>query len=638
MTTYQAVYQSWQADPEGFWLDAAKAIDWIVPPKTGITETADGGHEWFADALVNTCWNAVDRHVEAGRGEQVAIIHDSPVTNTITRVSFAELQQRVALLAGTLQAKGVTKGDRVIIYMPMVPEALFAMLACARIGAIHSVVFGGFAATELATRIDDATPKAILAASCGIEPGRIVHYKPLLDGAMAMARHKPDFCLILQREQERATLEHGRDFDWHEAQATATPATCVPVEGNHPAYILYTSGTTGQPKGVVRPTAGQLVALSWSMRNIYDVHPGDVFWAASDVGWVVGHSYICYGPLINGNTTILFEGKPVGTPDAGTFWRIISEHKVRSFFTAPTAFRAVKREDPKGELLKNYDLSGLKYIFLAGERADPDTIQWAEEKTGKPVIDHWWQTETSWSIAANPAGIELLPVKRGSPTVPMPGYDIQVLDEAGQPVPAGTLGAIAVKLPLPPSCFTTIWNAHDRFEKSYMARFPGYYETGDAGMIDEDGYVYIMARTDDVINVAGHRLSTGSIEEVVASHPDVAECAVIGAADTLKGQVPVALVCLNAGVVRDHAEINNELVRLVREKIGPVASFRHATVIDRLPKTRSGKILRATMVNIADGQAPKTPATIEDPQVLDEIRQALLTLGFARTDTQMDTA
>ncbi|WP_339758621.1 propionyl-CoA synthetase [uncultured Hoeflea sp.] len=638
MTTYQAVYQSWQADPEGFWLDAAKAIDWIVPPKTGIAETADGGHEWFADALVNTCWNAVDRHVEAGRGEQVAIIHDSPVTDTITRISFAELQQRVALLAGTLQAKGVTKGDRVIIYMPMVPEALFAMLACARIGAIHSVVFGGFAATELATRIDDATPKAILAASCGIEPGRIVHYKPLLDGAMAMARHKPDFCLILQRDQERATLEHGRDFDWHEAQATATPAACVPVEGNHPAYILYTSGTTGQPKGVVRPTAGQLVALSWSMRNIYDVHPGDVFWAASDVGWVVGHSYICYGPLINGNTTILFEGKPVGTPDAGTFWRVISEHKVRSFFTAPTAFRAVKREDPKGELLKNYDLSELKYIFLAGERADPDTIQWAEEKTGKPVIDHWWQTETSWSIAANPAGIELLPVKRGSPTVPMPGYDIQVLDEAGQPVPAGTLGAIAVKLPLPPSCFTTIWNAHDRFEKSYMARFPGYYETGDAGMIDEDGYVYIMARTDDVINVAGHRLSTGSIEEVVASHPDVAECAVIGAADTLKGQVPVALVCLNAGVARDHAEINDELVRLVREKIGPVASFRHATVIDRLPKTRSGKILRATMVNIANGQAPRTPATIEDPQVLDEIRQALLTLGFAKTDKQMDTA
>ena len=634
MTTYRQVYQRWQTDPEGFWLDAARAIDWIAAPKKALTHTADGGHEWFADAQVNTCWNAVDRHVEAGRGDQAAIIYDSPVTDTIAKITFADLQNRVALLAGTLQAKGIMKGDRVIIYMPMVPEALVAMLACARIGAIHSVVFGGFAANELATRIDDATPKAILAASCGIEPGRIVHYKPLLDGAISMARHKPDFCLILQREQERATLEANRDFDWHEAQEGATPADCVPVEGTHPSYILYTSGTTGQPKGVVRPTAGQLVALAWSMRNIYDVHPGDVFWAASDVGWVVGHSYICYGPLINGNTTVLFEGKPVGTPDAGTFWRVISEHKVRSFFTAPTAFRAVKRADPKGELIKNYDLSALKYVFLAGERADPDTIQWAEEKTGKPVIDHWWQTETSWSIAANPAGIELLPVKPGSPTVPMPGYDVHVLDEAGHPVPPGTLGAITVRLPLPPSCFTTIWNGHDRFVKSYMSHFPGYYETGDAGMIDEDGYVYIMARTDDVINVAGHRLSTGSIEEVVASHPDVAECAVIGAADTLKGQTPVALACLNAGVTRDHAEISAELVRLVRERIGPVASFHHATVVERLPKTRSGKILRATMVNIADGVLPRTPATIEDPLVLDEIRQALHSLGFAQPGKQ----
>ncbi|MCY0093458.1 propionyl-CoA synthetase [Hoeflea ulvae] len=630
MTTYKELYQSWQADPEGFWLDAARAIDWVVPPEKALSQTADGGHEWFADAMVNTCWNAVDRHVEAGRGAQTAIIYDSPVTDTIAEITFAELQTRVALLAGALQQKGITKGDRVILYMPMVPEALIAMLACARIGAIHSVVFGGFASQELATRIDDATPKAILAASCGIEPGRIVHYKPLLDGAISMANHKPDFCLILQREQERATLEDNRDFDWYEAQEGATPADCVPVEGTHPAYILYTSGTTGQPKGVVRPTAGQLVALSWSMRNIYDVHPGDVFWAASDVGWVVGHSYICYGPLINGNTTVLFEGKPVGTPDAGTFWRVISQHKVRSFFTAPTAFRAVKRADPKGELLKDYDLSVLKYVFLAGERADPDTIQWAEEKTGKPVIDHWWQTETSWSIAANPAGVELLPVKPGSPTVPMPGYDIRVLDEAGLPVAPGTLGAIVVRLPLPPSCFTTIWNAHDRFISSYMSQFPGYYETGDAGMIDADGYVYIMARTDDIINVAGHRLSTGSIEEVVAGHPDVAECAVIGAADTLKGQVPVGLVCLNAGVTRDPAEISAELVRLVRDKIGPVASFRHATVVERLPKTRSGKILRGTMVNIADGQTPRIPATIEDPVVLEEIKLALHALGFAQ--------
>ncbi|OCW56022.1 propionyl-CoA synthetase [Hoeflea olei] len=630
MATYQEVYQSWQADPEGFWLDAAKAIDWVEPPRAGLSKTADGIDEWFADAMVNTCWNAVDRHVAAGRGDQTAIIHDSPVTGTVTHISFAELQDRVSRLAGTLVARGVGKGDRVIVYMPMVPEALEAMLACARIGAIHSVVFGGFAANELAVRIDDATPKAVLAASCGIEPGRIVHYKPLLDQAIAMARHKPDFCLMLQREQERADLVEGRDFDWHEAQQGVAPAECVPVEGTHPAYILYTSGTTGQPKGVVRPTAGQLVALSWSMRNIYDVHPGDVFWAASDVGWVVGHSYICYGPLINGNTTVLFEGKPVGTPDAGTFWRVISEHKVRSFFTAPTAFRAVKREDPQGEFIGKYDLSALKYVFLAGERADPDTVRWAEEKTGKPVIDHWWQTETSWSIAANPAGIELLPVKRGSPSVAMPGYKIEVLDEAGHPVAPGTLGAIAIRLPLPPSCFTTIWNAHERFVKSYLEHFPGYYETGDAGMIDEDGYVYIMARTDDVINVAGHRLSTGGIEEVVASHPDVAECAVIGAADRLKGQVPVALICFNAGVTRDADEIRKEVVALVRDRIGPVAAFRQVVAVDRLPKTRSGKILRATMVKIADGETYKAPATIDDPAILDEVTEALKSLGLAR--------
>lgn len=630
MTGYKDVYEDWRNAPNAFWLRQAEAIDWIQPPKTGLSRNSAGVHEWFADATVNTCWNAVDRHVEAGNGNRTAIIYDSPVTNTIEHISFADLQSRTARLAGALAQRGITKGDRVVIYMPMVPEALVAMLACTRIGAIHSVVFGGFAANELATRLDDCTPKAVLAASCGIEPTHVVHYKPLLDQAIERASCKPEFCLILQREQERATLVEGRDFDWFEAQKDAEPAACVPVEGTHPAYILYTSGTTGNPKGVVRPTGGQLVALSWSMRNIYNVQPGDVFWAASDVGWVVGHSYICYGPLINGSTTILYEGKPIGTPDAGAFWRVISEHKVKSFFTAPTAFRAVKRADPRGKLLKDYDLSALELVFLAGERADPATVEWAEEKTGKPVIDHWWQTETSWSIAANPAGIELLPIKPGSPTVPMPGYEIEILDEAGHPLPPGSLGAIAIKLPLPPSCFTTVWNAHDRFEKSYLARFPGYYETGDAGMIDADGYLYIMARTDDVINVAGHRLSTGAIEEVIADHPDVAECAVIGAADALKGQIPVALYCVNEGVSRDPAEVASELVRMVRDRIGPVAAFRQATPVDRLPKTRSGKILRATMVKIADGEPFKVPATIDDPAILDEVTAALAALGYPR--------
>ena len=512
----------------------------------------------------------------------------------------------------------------------MVPEALVAMLACARLGAIHSVVFGGFAANELAVRIDDAQPKAIIAASCGLEPGRVVRYKPLIDGAIEQARHKPAFCVILQRPQEVASLTPGRDHDWHGFQAGTEPAECVPVAGDHPAYILYTSGTTGQPKGVVRPTAGHLVALHWSMKNIYNVDPGEVFWAASDVGWVVGHSYICYAPLIHGNTTVVFEGKPVGTPDAGTFWRVIAEHKVASFFTAPTAFRAVKREDPKGALIQNYDLSGLKVVYLAGERADPDTIAWAQDKLGVPVIDHWWQTETGWAIAANPMGIEHLPVKIGSPSVPMPGYDVQVLDDGGHPVPAGTLGAIAVKLPLPPGTLPTLWNAEARFRKSYLTTFPGYYETGDAGMIDADGYLYIMARTDDVINVAGHRLSTGAMEEVLASHPDVAECAVIGVTDDLKGQLPVGFLCLNAGADRASEEVVSEVVKLVRDKIGPVAAFKLAVVVDRLPKTRSGKILRATMVKIADGETFKMPATIDDPAILDEIRAALKTIGYAR--------
>ncbi|NSY36664.1 propionate-CoA ligase PrpE [Leisingera sp. ANG59] len=627
---YQDIYAAWKQDPEGFWMEAAQGISWDEAPKQALFEKGEGLYEWFADAKVNTCYNAVDRHVEEGRGEQTAIIYDSPVTHTKREISYVELRNRVATLAGALRAKGVEKGDRVIIYMPMIPEALEAMLACARIGAVHSVVFGGFASNELAVRIDDAKPKAIIAASCGIEPGRIVHYKPLLDGAIDLAAHKPEFCVIFQREQEVAELIPGRDVNWHGFQYGVEPAECVPVEGNHPSYILYTSGTTGQPKGVIRHTAGQLVALNWTMKNIYNVDPGDVFWAASDVGWVVGHSYICYGPLIHGNTTIVFEGKPVGTPDAGTFWRVISEHKVKSFFTAPTAFRAVKREDPKGEFVRKYDLSGLKQVYLAGERADPDTITWAQEQLKVPVVDHWWQTETGWSIAANPLGIEELPTKLGSPAVPMPGYEVDILDEGGNPVAAGELGAIAVKLPLPPGTLPTLWNAEERFKKSYLNTFPGYYETGDAGMKDEDGYLYIMARTDDVINVAGHRLSTGGMEEVLAGHPDVAECAVIGVADSLKGQMPVGFLCLNSGADRDHGEVVSEVVKLVREKIGPVAAFKLAVVVDRLPKTRSGKILRGTMVNIADGTPWKMPATIDDPAILDEITAALQTIGYAK--------
>ena len=627
--SYTEIYQAWKADPEAFWMEAASAIDWDRPPSRALEDSRAPLYEWFTDGMVNTCWNAVDRHVAAGRGDQVAIIHDSPVTHSKRSLTYGELQTRVASLAGALAARGVTKGDRVIIYMPMVPEALEAMLACARIGAVHSVVFGGFAANELAVRIDDCKPKAIIAASCGIEPSRVIHYKPLLDGAIDLASHKPEFCVIFQREQEVAKLVEGRDLDWHAFQYGVAPVACVPVEGNHPAYILYTSGTTGAPKGVVRPTAGHIVALNWSMGAIYGVGVGDVFWAASDVGWVVGHSYICYAPLIAGCTTIVFEGKPVGTPDAGTFWRVIAEHGVKSFFTAPTAIRAVKRDDPKAELMAQYDLSGLQALFLAGERADPDTIEWARRALNVPVIDHWWQTETGWPIAANPLGLGLLPVKLGSPSVPMPGYDVQVLDEGGHPVAPGTLGAIAVKLPLPPGTLPTLWNAEDRFRKSYLSHFPGYYETGDAGYVDEDGYLFIMARTDDVINVAGHRLSTGAMEEVLAGHPDVAECAVIGVADALKGQSPLGFLCLNKGTNRPHEEVVRECVGLMRDKIGPVADFKRACVVDRLPKTRSGKILRSTMVKIADAEAFKMPATIDDPAVLDEIRDALRGLGLA---------
>ena len=626
--TYRDVYKSWQDNPDAFWMKAAEAIDWDTPPTKALFDDQAPFYEWFRDAQVNTCYNAVDRHVVAGNGDRVAIIHDSPITGTISNITYAQLQIRVASLAGALSAKGVVKGDRVIIYMPMVPEALEAMLACARIGAIHSVVFGGFAANELAVRIDDCTPKAIIAASCGIEPGRVIAYKPLLDGAIDMADHKPEFTVILQRDQ--ATAELGpRDVDWHDCQDGVTPADCLPVEGTHPAYILYTSGTTGAPKGVVRPTAGHLVALNWTMKNIYNVDPGDVFWAASDVGWVVGHSYICYAPLIHGNTTIVFEGKPIGTPDAGTFWRVIEQHKVKTFFTAPTAFRAVKREDPKGEFIGKYDLSCLKQIYLAGERADPDTIEWMQVKLDKPIYDHWWQTETGYTIAGNPVGIEPLPVKLGSPTVAMPGYDVHVLDDGGHPLPAGELGAIAVKLPLPPGTLPTLWNAQDRFMKSYLNTFPGYYETGDAGMVDEDGYLYIMARTDDVINVAGHRLSTGGMEEVLAAHPDVAECAVIGVTDALKGQLPMGFVCLNRGAATSHDDVIKGCIKMVRDQIGPVAAFKLCTVVDRLPKTRSGKILRGTMVKIADGADFKMPATIDDPAILDEIRAALKPLGYA---------
>ena len=621
--SYQETYESWKADPEAFWMQAAGAIDWIKPPSKALFDENAPIYEWFSDGLVNTCWNCVDRHVEAGRGDEIAIYHDSPITHSTKGITFRELQRRVATLAGALRARGIEKGDRVIIYMPMIPQAIEAMLACARLGAIHSVVFGGFAANELAVRIDDAQPKAIIAASAGLEPGRVVHYKPLLDKAIDLASHKPEFCVIFQRDEEVAKLVEGRDFNWYGFQYGIKPVDCVPVEGNHPAYILYTSGTTGQPKGVVRPTAGHLVALAWSMANIYKIGPGDRFWAASDVGWVVGHSYICYGPLIVGAQTVVFEGKPIGTPHAGVFWRTIQNNRIKSFFTAPTAIRAIRREDPDGEYIRRYKLHDLQALFLAGERADPDTIEWAQKHLGVPVIDHWWQTETGWAIAANPLGIEELPVKLGSPTVPMPGYDVQVLDEGGQPVPAGTLGAVAIKLPLPPGTLSGLWNAEDRYRKSYLSHFPGYYETGDAGYLDDDGYLYIMARTDDVINVAGHRLSTGAMEEVLARHADVAECAVIGISDPLKGQSPLGFLCLKKGCTTPHDQIIREVVQMVRDDIGPVAAFRQAIVVDRLPKTRSGKILRATMAKIADGEDYKLPATIEDPAVLDEIAALL---------------
>ncbi|HET9535701.1 MAG TPA: propionyl-CoA synthetase [Mesorhizobium sp.] len=629
---YHEVYADWRQDPEAFWATAAREIEWFRPWDKVFDANAGVYGRWFTGAECNTCFNAIDRQVDGGRADQLALIHDSAITGKQRKFTYRELKTEVEALAAVLQDLGIAKGDRVIIYMPMVPEAAFAMLACARIGAVHSVVFGGFAAKELATRIEDAKPKLVISASCGIEPGRVIAYKPLLDEAIDMAKTKPAACIILQREQQRCDLIAGRDLDYAEVTATARAAgrsvPVVPVLATDPLYILYTSGTTGQPKGVVRDNGGHMVALKWSMWNEFGVRPGEVFWAASDVGWVVGHSYIVYGPLLHGCTSILFEGKPVGTPDAGTFWRVISEHGVVALFTAPTAFRAIKKEDPRGAFVEKYDLSRFRTLFLAGERADPETIKWAEQRLNVPVIDHWWQTETGSPISQNPIGLGQLPVKYGSPCVPMPGYEIHVLDDAGHPVPAGTLGNVVVKLPLPPGCLPTLWNADERFRQAYLAEFPGYYKTADAGLVDDDGYLFIMARTDDIINVAGHRLSTGGMEEVVAEHPDVAECAVIGIHDAMKGQVPCAFVVLNAGVDRDDGSIENEVVKLVRDRVGAVAALKTVVTIKRLPKTRSGKILRATMQKIADKEAWSMPATIDDPVILDEITVALNQKGI----------
>ena len=629
MGAYQQTYQRSLDDPEGFWAEVAQAIHWDKKWDKVLDESGAPEYHWFTGGKLNTCYNAVDRHVEAGFGEQLALIYDSPVTGQQRSYTYTELQDQVARLAGVLAGQGVGKGDRVIVYMPMIPEAAFAMLACARLGAIHSVVFGGFAANELAVRITDAAPKAVLTASCGIEPGRVIAYKPLLDQAIEMAECKPDFCLLLQRPQEAASMIPGRDLDWEECMATATAHGCVSVEATDPLYILYTSGTTGEPKGVVRDNGGHAVALTWSMRNIYDVQPGDVYWAASDVGWVVGHSYIVYAPLFNRNTTILFEGKPVGTPDAGVFWRVIEEHKVNVLFTAPTAFRAIKKEDPDGTFLKKYDISSLRSLFLAGERSDPATLEWAEEKLGVPVVDHWWQTETGWAICANCLGLEQFPKLHGSAGKPVPGWDLQVLDESGKQVKSNKIGALVVKLPLPPGAFPTLWNASKRWYQAYMAEYPGYYLTADAGMIDANGYAHVMSRTDDIINVAGHRLSTGGMEEVLAGHPDVAECAVMGVADEMKGQVPLGLLVLKSGVDRNPDDVVAEVVALVRERIGPVAAFKKAVVVNRLPKTRSGKILRGTMRKIADSEPWKMPATIDDPAILREIGDSLRTIGYA---------
>jgi propionyl-CoA synthetase len=620
---FDAVYGRSIDDPEGFWGEAALAIDWHVPPQRVLDRNARPLPRWFPGAQLNTCHNALDRHIESGRGDQPALIYDSPVTDTQRTYTYIELRDEVARLAGALRGLGVERGDRVVLYLPMVPEAVIGMLACARLGAIHSVVFGGFAAHELAVRIDDARPRVVLSASCGLEGTRVIAYKPLLDAALDEASHAPEHCVILQRPQLAAALTPGRDLGWDELTATAEPAACVPVLATDPLYILYTSGTTGRPKGVVRDNGGHAVALAWSMPNVYDVHAGEVFWAASDVGWVVGHSYIVYAPLLAGATTVLYEGKPIGTPDAGAFWRVIEQYGVAALFTAPTAIRAIRKEDPEAALLGDRSLPSLRTLFLAGERTDPDTYAWARRILERPVIDHWWQTESGWAMAASCRGLDPPPVKSGSPSLPVPGYRIDVLDAEGDALPAGEQGAIAVRLPLPPGALPTLWNDDERCVSSYLARYPGWYLTGDGGHLDEDGYLFVMGRTDDVINVAGHRLSTGAMEEVVATHPDVAECAVFGVPDELRGEVPLGVVVLKAGAERDSAELRDELVALVRERIGPVACFRDARVVARLPKTRSGKILRATMRDIAAGRAYVPPATIDDPAIVDEIAAVL---------------
>ena len=632
MSSYAEVYAAWQKDPEAFWGQAAKAVDWIDPPKK-VFDAAQGPYgRWFPDATCNTCYNVLDRHVKNGRADQTAIIYESPVANTKRKLTYAQVLDEVSALAAVLQDFGVQKGDRVIVYMPMIPEALIGMYACARIGAIHSVVFGGFAAKELATRIDDAKPKLVLTTSCGIEPGRVVAYKPLLDEAIRLSSSKPENVILFARDQAKAEMIAGRDHDWtslvEAAKKAGKRAECVPVKATDPLYILYTSGTTGIPKGVVRDNGGHMVALTWTMKNLYGVEPGEVFWSASDVGWVVGHSYIVYGPLLHGATTIVYEGKPIGTPDAGAFWRVVEEYKAVALFTAPTAFRAIRKEDPDATFLKKYSTKSLRTLFLAGERADPDTVAWAETVLGVPVVDHWWQTETGWGIVGNPVGLGLLPIKHGSPTVPMPGYDVQIVDEAAKPVPNGQMGSIVIKLPLPPGCLPTLWQNDGRMKESYLEEFPGFYKTADAGFKDSDGYLFIMGRTDDIINVAGHRLSTGGMEEVLASHPAVAECAVIGIKDELKGEQPCGFVVLKSGVTKSPLEVEKEIVALVREKIGPVAAFKIAITVNRLPKTRSGKILRGTMKKIADGDAWTTPATIDDPAILDEIAAALQTKGI----------
>ncbi len=630
MGRYEDVFKRSISDPDGFWGEAAEAIHWNKRWDKVLDDSNKPFYRWFSGGELNTCYNAVDRHVEGGRAEQAAIIYDSPVTDTVQTITYAEFLDMVSRFAGGLRSLGVNQGDTVVIYMPMVPQALVAMLACARIGAVHSVVFGGFAPKELAVRIDDAKPKAIVSASCGIEGKKVIPYKPLLDRAIEIASHKPQKCVILARPQAEAELIPGRDVDWEEMMAGAQPADCVILKATDPLYILYTSGTTGVPKGIVRDNGGHAVALNWTMKNIYAVNPGDVYWAASDVGWVVGHSYIVYGPLLYGNTTIVYEGKPVGTPDAGAFWRVISQHGVKVLFTAPTAFRAIKREDSAGKLMQGHDLSKFEALYLAGERTDPDTYHWASDLLKRPIIDHWWQTETAWAIAGNLRGVELLPIKPGSATKPAPGYDVRIIDAEGKEVPAGKPGVVAVKLPLPPATLPTLWQNDARFKQSYLDPFPGYYFTGDEGYMDEDGYVFIMGRVDDVINVAGHRLSTGAMEEVIATHPAVAECAVMGAADDFKGQLPVGLVVLKAGVEQDHGEIVKELIQMVREQIGPIAAFKSAVIVKRLPKTRSGKILRGTMRKIADGEKYSVPSTIDDPTSLEEIAEALKTIGYAK--------